>query len=110
MPDLWDPLTYENLMAGTVAHFEEQEQRPLDDIAGIDGPGIYALYYLNYALRVQLRRAEPRGTIGRPPKTWGKKVGWQRFQLRQPTPRRSPKWLPIENSIAPQGPSNKARG
>ena len=45
MPDLWDPLTYENLMAGTVAHFEEQEQRPLDDIAGVDGPGIYALYY-----------------------------------------------------------------
>ena len=45
MPDLWDPLTYENLMAGTVAHFEEQEQRPLDDIAGVEGPGIYALYY-----------------------------------------------------------------
>ena len=45
MPELWDPLTYENLMAGTVAHFEEQERRPLDDIAGVDGPGIYALYY-----------------------------------------------------------------
>ena len=45
MPDLWDPLTYETLMAGTVAHFEEQEQRPLDDIAGVEGSGIYALYY-----------------------------------------------------------------
>ena len=45
MPELWDPLTYETLMAGTVAHFEKQEQRPLDDIAGISGPGIYALYY-----------------------------------------------------------------
>ena len=67
-------------------------------------------YHLNYALRVQLRRAEPPGTIGRPPKTWGKKVGWQRFQLRQPTPRRSPKWLPIENSIAPKGPGRADRG
>ena len=45
MPDLWDPLTYETLMAGTVAHFEAQEQRPLDDIVGVEGPGIYALYY-----------------------------------------------------------------
>ena len=45
MPELWDPLTYENLMAGTVAHFEEQEQVPLNDISGVDGPGIYALYY-----------------------------------------------------------------
>ena len=45
MPELWDPLTYETLMAGTVAHFEEQERRPLNDIVGIAGPGIYALYY-----------------------------------------------------------------
>ena len=45
MPDFWDPLTYENLMAGTVAHFEEQERRALNDIASVDGPGIYALYY-----------------------------------------------------------------
>ena len=65
-------------------------------------------FYLNYALPVHLVRAEPPGTIWGPPKTWGKKVGWQRFQLRQSTPRRSPKWLPNENSIAPEGPSNKA--
>ena len=45
MPGLWDPLTYDNLMAGTVAHFEEQERKPLEDIAGVEGPGIYALYY-----------------------------------------------------------------
>ena len=45
MPDLWDPLTYDNLMAGTVSHFEKQEPRPLGDIAGVEGPGIYALYY-----------------------------------------------------------------
>ena len=45
MPKLWDPLTYDNLMAGTVAHFEEQERRPLDNFAEVEGPGIYALYY-----------------------------------------------------------------
>ena len=45
MPELWDPLTYETLMAGTVSHFEKQELRPLGDIAGVEGPGIYALYY-----------------------------------------------------------------
>ena len=65
-------------------------------------------WILNYALRLHLVRAEPPGTIWEPPKTWGKKVDWQRFQLRQPTPRRSPKWLSNENSIAPEGPSNKA--
>ena len=56
MPELWDPLTYENLMAGTVAHFEEQERRPLDDIAGVDGPGIYALYYKGAMARVPAHR------------------------------------------------------
>ena len=45
MPSLWDPLTHENLMAGTVSHFEKQEPRPLGDISGVEGPGIYALYY-----------------------------------------------------------------
>lgn len=45
MPDLWDPLTYETLMAGTVAHFETQERKPLASNVTIDGPGIYALYY-----------------------------------------------------------------
>ena len=45
MPPLWDPLTYENLMAGTVAYFETQERRPLGDVTAVEGPGIYALYY-----------------------------------------------------------------
>ena len=45
MPDLWDPLTYENLMAGTVAHFETQTLRPLENPEPVEGPGIYALYY-----------------------------------------------------------------
>ena len=45
MPELWDPLTYDTLMAGTVAHFEKQERIPLESVAGVQGPGIYALYY-----------------------------------------------------------------
>ena len=45
MPDLWDPLTYETLMAGTVAHFEKRELEPLASNITIKGPGIYALYY-----------------------------------------------------------------
>ena len=45
MPPLWDPLTYENLMAGTVAYFETQKRRPLGDVTAVEGPGIYALYY-----------------------------------------------------------------
>ncbi len=45
MPALWDPLTYENLMAGTVAYFETQERRSLSDTSAVEGLGIYALYY-----------------------------------------------------------------
>ena len=45
MTKLWDPLTYENLMAGTVAHFEKQRLQPLMAGDAIEGPGIYALYY-----------------------------------------------------------------
>lgn len=42
---LWDPLTYENLMAGTVAYFEEQSKHSLEEVGSIWGPGIYALYF-----------------------------------------------------------------
>ena len=45
MPELWNPLTCDTLMAGTVAHFEKQERIPLESVAGVQGPGIYALYY-----------------------------------------------------------------
>ena len=45
MPDLWDPLTYDNLMAGTVVHFEKQNRCPLNEAIYGEGPGIYALYY-----------------------------------------------------------------
>ena len=42
---LYDPLTYDNLMAGLILHFEKQGPEPLDAIAGIKGPGIYSLFY-----------------------------------------------------------------
>ena len=42
---LYDPLTYDNLMAGVVVHFEKQAKVPLTEASGIAGPGIYALYY-----------------------------------------------------------------
>ncbi len=43
--ELYDPLTYDNLMAGMVLHFEKQTKERLDGIAGVAGPGIYALFY-----------------------------------------------------------------
>ena len=46
--NLYDPLTYENLMLGLATHFEKQamiELRSLADIKSIEGPGVYALYY-----------------------------------------------------------------
>ena len=42
---LYDPLTWENLMAGVIAHFERQECTPLTDAVDAQGPGIYALFY-----------------------------------------------------------------
>lgn len=42
---LYDPLTYDNLMAGLVVHFEQQPIAPLDGVSSVEGPGIYALYY-----------------------------------------------------------------
>lgn len=45
MPDLYDPLTYENLMAGVVVRFERQRREPLESLPKIEGPGIYSLYY-----------------------------------------------------------------
>ncbi|MCY3772119.1 MAG: Eco29kI family restriction endonuclease [Gemmatimonadetes bacterium] len=45
--ELYDPLTYENLMMGLVVSYEKQGTLPLseDSIRNIDGPGIYSLYY-----------------------------------------------------------------
>ena len=43
--DLYDPLTYENLMAGLVMHYEKTTKERLDTIADVEGPGIYSFYY-----------------------------------------------------------------
>ena len=46
--DLYDPLTYENLLHGLVLHFELQEKSILSDenVERIGpGPGVYALFY-----------------------------------------------------------------
>lgn len=45
MSDLYDPLTYENLMAGMIVQFEKQPRKPLNQNANAFGPGIYALFY-----------------------------------------------------------------
>lgn len=45
MSDLYDPLTYENLMAGLVVHFERQPRVQLDVVGEMYGPSIYALFY-----------------------------------------------------------------
>lgn len=45
MTNLYDPLTYDNLMAGTVLEFERQPLHQLDEEIAIRGPGIYSLIY-----------------------------------------------------------------
>ena len=43
--ELYDPLTYDNLMAGMVSHFEKQAMEDLQSIEDAKGPGIYSLFY-----------------------------------------------------------------
>ena len=45
--ELYDPLTYENLMAGLTRRFERVDKCPLGSIEDLQvrGPGIYALFY-----------------------------------------------------------------
>ena len=45
MSGLYDPLTYDNLMAGLVVHFERRARAPLVTVIDVQGPGIYALFY-----------------------------------------------------------------
>ena len=45
MPELYDPFTYETLMAGIVIRFEQQPLLPLAEEISIQGPGIYCLFY-----------------------------------------------------------------
>ncbi len=43
--DLYDPLTYDNLMAGLVMHYAKTTKERLDTLTNVEGPGIYSLYY-----------------------------------------------------------------
>ena len=45
MAELYDPLTYDNLMAGLVVHFERQPRQGLSNTVDVEGPGIYAIFY-----------------------------------------------------------------
>ena len=45
MPELYDPFTYETLMAGIVIRFEQQPLMSLAEEISIQGPGIYSLFY-----------------------------------------------------------------
>ena len=45
MADLYDPLTYENLMAGVALYFSQRPIERLDRVEVAEGPGIYALSY-----------------------------------------------------------------
>lgn len=49
MTELYDPLTYDNLMAGLSLQFRQRDSRPLaavGDDATVRGPGVYALFYV----------------------------------------------------------------
>ncbi len=45
MSDYYDPLTWENLMAGLVVHFERQPCMSLTEVDTVRGPGVYVLFY-----------------------------------------------------------------
>ena len=44
-PRLYDPLTWQNLMAGLVVQFDREPLSRIDAIDTVYGPGIYALFY-----------------------------------------------------------------
>ena len=48
--ELYNPLTYENLMSGLAMHFQQVSKRPLRNASGpkavVYGPGVYAIYYV----------------------------------------------------------------
>ena len=45
MTDLYDPLTWENLMAGVIVRFETQPRVRFAKTEEAQGPGVYALFY-----------------------------------------------------------------
>ena len=71
MTDLYDPLTWENLMAGLVVYFEKQPSAPLEGSDRVEGPGVYALFYTGSlsvyasisrtAVPIYVGRADPPG-------------------------------------------------
>ena len=48
--ELYNPLTYENLMSGLAVHFQQVPKRPLSNAIDpnpvVHGPGVYAIYYV----------------------------------------------------------------
>ena len=48
MTELYDPLTYDNLMAGTILEFERRPLLRLADDISVRGPGIYCLVYAGH--------------------------------------------------------------
>ena len=71
MLDLYDPLTFDNLMSGLVRHFEAIDKSQLRELDGgnVEGPGIYALFYT-----VDLDFYEPIAADGQHPIYVGKAV------------------------------------
>ena len=45
MADLYNPLTYHNLMAGLAMHFAQRPRQSLETVEEVEGPGVYALFY-----------------------------------------------------------------
>ena len=45
MAELYDPLTYDNLMAGLALRFRQRPQQRLATVDEVEGPGVYALFY-----------------------------------------------------------------
>ena len=45
MSGLYDPLTYDNLMAGLIVYFERRQPVRLEAVSDVQGPGIYAIFY-----------------------------------------------------------------
>ena len=72
MSELYDPLTWGNLMAGLIVRFEQQPRVSFAEVGNAEGPGIYALFYTGqhpaYAaitgtpLPIYVGKAVPRGT------------------------------------------------
>ena len=73
MTELYDPLTYENLMAGLMVQFEKQPLEHLTTTVNAQGPGIYALFYHGqFGAYAAISRSETPIYVGKavPPGAW----------------------------------------